>query len=138
MSAARLMLGTISFNSSSHLPSMGKSMRVKPVILPPGRPKLAMKPWATGSLTAAKTIGMELVACFSAATAGELLATITSGADGGQTCFRCQIEQHRAASWAGAMFPRWPEPGCRQEGVSGQGIRGGDWRGGPWLHARQP
>src|SRR5262249_25266834 len=33
----------------------GKINEVKPVILPPGRPKLAMKPWATGSLTAAKT-----------------------------------------------------------------------------------
>ena len=50
------------------------------MILPPGRAKLATKPCATGSLNEATTIGMVRVACFSATTTAELLATITSGA----------------------------------------------------------
>jgi hypothetical protein len=54
-------------------------MNEKPVMLPPGRARLATKPCPTGSLTLAKTMGMVWVACLSAATIGVLLATIRSG-----------------------------------------------------------
>src|SRR5262249_45882604 len=44
--------------SSSHLPPSASSLTAKPVTLPPGRGKLAIKPLPTGSATVAKTIGM--------------------------------------------------------------------------------
>ena len=34
--------------------------------------------------------------------------------------FRCQIEQHRAASWVGAMSPRLPEPGAAKKAFPGR------------------
>src|SRR6516165_10162654 len=62
-----------------HFPKHGKLMLVKPVILLPGRAKLETKPCPSGTMTAAKTIGMERVSCRSAATAGLPLARIASG-----------------------------------------------------------
>ena len=70
MSVIRLTSGAISLSISSHFPIMGKSTNVKPVMLPPGRAKLATKPCPAGSLTTEKTIGMVRVACFSAAMTG--------------------------------------------------------------------
>ena len=64
---------------STDLPTTEKSTWVKPVILPPGRAMLAMKPCATGSLTPTKITGINDVARFSAPIAGVPLATITSG-----------------------------------------------------------
>ena len=55
-------------------------MNMKPVMFPPGCAKLETKPCSTGSLTAAITIGMELVACRRAWTTGVVLPMITSGA----------------------------------------------------------
>ena len=43
MSVIRLTLGAISLSISSHFPIMGKSTNVKPVMLPPGRAKLAIE-----------------------------------------------------------------------------------------------
>ena len=54
-------------------------MNVNPVMLPPGRARLATKPRPTGSFTRAQTIGMVLVNFCSAAITGVLLARITSG-----------------------------------------------------------
>ena len=71
--------GAISFSSSSHFPIMANSTNVKPVMFPPGRAWLAIKPCPRGSLTTENTIGIVLVACFSAAITGELLATINAG-----------------------------------------------------------
>ena len=56
-------------------------MKVKPVMLPPGRDRLATKPCPTGSLTTLNTIGIVLVACFSAAVIGVPLPTMRSGAE---------------------------------------------------------
>src|SRR6478609_1003413 len=50
-----------------------------PVKLPPGRARLATIPSPTGSMTKAKTTGVTTPACFSARTAGEVSAMITSG-----------------------------------------------------------
>jgi hypothetical protein len=41
----------------------------RPVMLPPGRAKLATKPAPSGSFAAENTIGMTDVACFAAGTA---------------------------------------------------------------------
>ena len=49
------MLGAIPLSNSSIFPSTVNSMLVKPVMLLPGRAKLATKPCPSGSMTAAKT-----------------------------------------------------------------------------------
>src|SRR5215475_11414118 len=67
MSVIRLTSGAISLSISSHFPIRGSSMKVKPVILPPGCDSVAAKPCPTGSLTTLKTIGMVAVARCSAA-----------------------------------------------------------------------
>ena len=70
MNPARLMPGAISLRRLSHLPPMAGSLFVNPVMLPPGRGKLATKPAPTGSPTIANTIGMVLVARCNAAVTG--------------------------------------------------------------------
>ena len=72
--AIRLIPGSISLSVSSHLPIIGNSNGVKPVMFPPGRAKLVTKPIPTGSITKQKTIGTVRVASFNAATTGALLA----------------------------------------------------------------
>jgi hypothetical protein len=67
------------FELSSIFPTSENSILVVPVRFPPGRAKLSIKPWETGSITAAKTIGMEFDACRIAAMTGGVWATITSG-----------------------------------------------------------
>src|SRR5262245_66322295 len=50
----------------------------KPVMLPPGRDKLATCPSTTGSACVAKTIGIVLVACLARSVSVEEVAKITS------------------------------------------------------------
>ena len=57
MIATRTMPGAISLSTSSNFPATESSKRVKPVALPPGRAKLATKPWPTGSETCTNMIG---------------------------------------------------------------------------------
>jgi hypothetical protein len=61
------------------LPTLGSKF-VKPVMLPPGRARLATTPWVTGSLTPVKTIGTVRVASCAPRTAEMALARIKSGA----------------------------------------------------------
>jgi hypothetical protein len=61
-SAVRLKPGAICLRSSSHFPISDSSMKMKPVILPPGLAILATCPKPTGSLDSTKTIGIERVA----------------------------------------------------------------------------
>src|SRR6266511_2514661 len=69
MIAARLRLGAISLSSSSHLPPIELSMLMKPVMLPPGRDRLATKPSPTGSDAAAMTTGIvRVIRCTAAVT----------------------------------------------------------------------
>src|SRR6266403_1064386 len=56
--ATRATCGAISLSISSHLPAIVGSVKMKPVTLPPGRRKLAMKPLPIGSATIAKTMGI--------------------------------------------------------------------------------
>src|SRR5215472_14530984 len=57
-SAMRTVRGAISFNSSTHLPPCAGASTVKPVMLPPGRARLAAKPLAIGSPTFTNTMGI--------------------------------------------------------------------------------
>ena len=62
MIAMRESLGMISFISSSCLPLISGPIEDSPVMLPPGRARLAAKPLPTGSVSCAITIGMVDVA----------------------------------------------------------------------------
>src|SRR5262245_16343513 len=59
---------------------MPYSNPAKPVVLPPGRARLATNPAPTGPMSPANTIGTLRVACCSATTIGVVLAKMTSGA----------------------------------------------------------
>ena len=52
--ATRWTFGAICVSISSDFPIMEYSRKLKPVMLPPGRAKFAIKPWPTGSLTKTK------------------------------------------------------------------------------------
>jgi hypothetical protein len=78
MAVTRTMLGATCLSNCNHFPAMGGSKLLNPVMLPPGRAKLATKPSPTGSETATNTIGILKVACRSAAKTGVLLATSKS------------------------------------------------------------
>jgi hypothetical protein len=80
MTAARVTPGANCFSSSSHFPLMLYSNSVNPVVLAPGRERLATYPAPTGSLTFTKTIGTVRVAFCTAAKAEPLLTKMTSGA----------------------------------------------------------
>jgi hypothetical protein len=62
-----LAAGTNSRSSPSRLPTISKLWKAMPVILPPGRLKLATKPSLTGSAPVTKTIGIVVVAALAAA-----------------------------------------------------------------------
>ena len=55
---SRLPRVIIAEHTSTHLPPIGNSKLVKPVILPPGCARLLTKPLLTGSITCTNTIGM--------------------------------------------------------------------------------
>src|SRR5262245_50335673 len=75
IAAARATRGATALSSSSHLPPIEGSKLVNPVILPPGRARLATKPAPTGFATWQNTIGTFGIACRNAAVAGVLSAT---------------------------------------------------------------
>ena len=79
MTAARVTPGAICLSSSSHLPLRLYSNCIKPVVLPPGRARLATKPLPTGSSVIENTIGTVRVACCKAATVEPVEARMTSG-----------------------------------------------------------
>jgi hypothetical protein len=79
--ATRRTEGAISFSVSIHLPPIENSNAVNPVMLPPGRAKLATNPWPTGSETDTNTIGIVRVSCWNAANPSVALAKMTSGAN---------------------------------------------------------
>ena len=73
-----MSLGTISVSSSIRFPANSGDCKDTPVMLPPGRDKLATKPTPTGSAAPNMTMGVVLVAFFAAWTAGVAEATIRS------------------------------------------------------------
>src|SRR5262245_5867345 len=56
--AIRRSDGAICLSRSAHLPAIENSGLAKPVMFPPGRVRLGMKPCATGAETPANTIGI--------------------------------------------------------------------------------
>ncbi len=64
MMANRRRPGTTSRKSSRRLPATSVCWSDEPVMLPPGRDRLATRPAPTGSAATAKTIGTTEVACF--------------------------------------------------------------------------
>src|SRR5581483_7685135 len=75
----RLVFGATSLTNSVHLPPSDGTMGAKPVMLPPGRGRLAINAVPTGSATNTNTTGMVLVACSIAAAAGVELVKRRSG-----------------------------------------------------------
>jgi hypothetical protein len=71
-------LGTISCNSPSLFASSPWVKKYIPVMLPPGRLRLATRPSATGSPPIPKTIGIVAVACFAASAPSLLVAKSTA------------------------------------------------------------
>src|SRR6516164_5459379 len=71
--------GRISLSIASHLPVTLASYSITPVILPPGRGRLATKPEPIGSATRANTIGIVRLSRCNAAMTGVEFARITSG-----------------------------------------------------------
>ena len=79
MKPTRLTRGAISLSISSHFPPISASKIANPVMLLPGRAKLATKPLPTGSPTSTKRIGIvEVSFCRIAVTKLEV-GTIRSG-----------------------------------------------------------
>src|SRR5215472_13704896 len=68
MIANRRRPGTTSRKSSSRLAARSAAWFDRPVMLPPGRARLATRPVPSGSVATANTIGMTEVACFAATT----------------------------------------------------------------------
>src|SRR5215831_17692572 len=79
MKATRVRRGAVSLSMASHLPVTLGSYCITPVMLPPGRDRLAMKPEPSGSARAANTIGISWLSRCNAATAGVGIAKITAG-----------------------------------------------------------
>ena len=75
----RFRLGAVVLRSSAILPTKLKSILVNPVILLPGRAKLATNPCVTGSFTMTNTTGIVEVARFIAAVATEPALTTAAG-----------------------------------------------------------
>src|SRR5215510_5730560 len=68
--AMRDTFGTTPLSSSIFLPTRSGAIIDSPVMFPPGRPRLATSPLATGSSTSPMTMGIVLVACWAARIAG--------------------------------------------------------------------
>ena len=78
--ATRERLGATSFRISNCLAmNSGPVLSVDPVMFPPGRARLLTNPVPTGSIDHVMTMGMVVVACFSAAMPGLPPVTTTSG-----------------------------------------------------------
>src|SRR5262245_16793000 len=74
--ATRRADGSTSRMSSMFFAAVSGPKLPVPVTLPPGRERLAMRPVPSGSPACAMTIGISLVACFAAVTAGVCQATM--------------------------------------------------------------
>ncbi len=77
--ATRERLGTVSLSNCRRFPLSCGAISVIPVMFPPGRARLAIRPVATGSaLRLPMTIGIVSVTCLAAKLAGEPDATMRS------------------------------------------------------------
>ena len=77
----RVACGNTSLNISSRLGAKSVCIIASPVILPPGRGRLATWPRPTGSAWVANTMGIVFVACWAGSTSVEEVAKIMSTFD---------------------------------------------------------
>ena len=78
ITATREIFGIISLRSSIRFPLNSGAKLDNPVILPPGRARVATNPLPTGSISWVMTIGMLAVACLAAWVGDEPPVTMTS------------------------------------------------------------
>ena len=76
--ATRETLGKASLSSASRFPLSSSTLKLKPVMLPPGLERLRTRPLFTGSAMRVMTIGIVALAFLAACTDGVFAATITS------------------------------------------------------------
>ena len=117
--AARTRLGAISLSIASHLPVTLASYCITPVILPPGRGRLATKPEPIGSATPANTIGIVLLSRCSAVTISVAVCEDRVWLEGDQlfcdhlrlSAGRCKaiVEAHIATFGPSTLFKPLPE-----------------------------
>src|SRR5215472_11621237 len=99
MSKTRVTCGAVCLSASSHLVPIENSKLVEPVRLPPGCARFGTRPWPTGSLTCANTIGTVRLCFCSAAVTGVVLAKIRSGSMASSS-----------ATWSRNPFPSLDPP----------------------------
>ena len=76
--ATRETLGKASLSSASRFPLSSSTMKLKPVMLPPGLERLRTRPLFTGSAMRVMTMGIVVLAFLAACTDWVFTATITS------------------------------------------------------------
>ena len=111
--AMRAAPGTASFSISSRLPASCGEKKDKPVMLPPGRARLAARPSCTGSPTAAKTIGIVVVARFAASAASvppavtmiSTLRATSSAARAGNRSSLSSAQRYSIATFRPSTYP---------------------------------
>jgi hypothetical protein len=113
--AARVTRGSISLSNCSHFALMPYSNDVKPVVLPPGRARLATKPAPTGSTMPTNTIGTVRLTCCSAATFWLPETTTRSGASATSSCACLRTRSLSPAPpkrWSNWMLCPSLQPSC--------------------------
>src|SRR5262249_23511369 len=107
--AMTLASGTKRWNRSNRFADNKLLRKVAPVILPPGRLRLATSPSLTGSLPRLKTIGIDVVACLAASAATGVSAMIqlpVGGPDQPQVSATDHIERSPSGIRSQRFFPR--------------------------------
>src|SRR5262245_14463405 len=104
MIAKRRRPGTISRKSASRFAAISVDWIDKPVTLPPGRARLATRPVPIGSAAIANTIGMTVVACLDAITAGVDDVTMNINLESHE--FGCNFGEALATSFCPPIFDR--------------------------------
>jgi len=105
------------------LPAVSVCWIDMPVTLPPGRARLATTPAPTGSICAANTIGISVVACFAASTGADAQVTITSTLSPTNSaailavalgmCLRPAVFDRDGTPFDPAEFPQPPYESCQ-------------------------
>ena len=135
ITAIRERPGTMALSNSTRLPARSGETLVSPVMLPPGRARLATSPLPTGSPTDVNTIGIVALACFAARVAGVPAAArirstgraASSAASSGRRSLLSAKRYSIAMFWP-STYPRshspWRNPALMRARASrGPGVR---------------
>ena len=128
--ATRVTPGAISLEQLQPFRANAVFIRVKPVVLPPGRAKLSTKPAPTGSGMPTNTIGTVRVACSSGPTVALPVVTMTSGANATNSATNLRMRSASPAAQRVSIRTLLPsvQPNCA--------VPGGTPRCGPDLPDR--